>query len=574
MSIGNPFGSGAGPAHQVDRLLGESYHVVKAVSDRLDSLGNVLEAADEFAQIKTDIQDKLDRIIYVTDAPYNAVGDGVTDDSAKIQAAIDANKGGTIVLPAGKIFLAAGIVLSGATYNGTTIIVLGTFKLKASGGVPNQSDVPVFTGFRIHDCERITIDAPGMLDGNRTAQSAWQQHHLITVTGARNLVFPYLRAKEIRGDVIVTTTKTNVVPFLEADQTKGVVIGTIDVRNIEDDGRNAISIVSGDDITIGQIISKKVGGIIFNSSLGVLERMPGGFNIEGDGPAHRQRRIRVGSVIVETIGTSGVCVIGYSMTNNPAARDWTAQDIEISSFSVTHTGDEIGGPIVLRAKDVSLYGTLRRTQTTTRLAGVSFDYADRINAILTVFGCSNALTCGFADYVNDSDITISAPDRIVALVASGVNRTVFRGNAGKGQGAGSYGILISAAEGRTGLTQNGVTYSVDIPADVSGTSHGVYARPDVTFIDCAITNCSFAGYPSSQTQVRLDSFLPTRNVHGRSDAATQPTLGAYTKGDYVAAKSPIITSGKVLMGWLRLTDGNAHVAGTDWTPLYVPVAAA
>jgi hypothetical protein len=55
------------------------------------------------------------RLCNVTSAPFNAVGDGTTDDTAALQRAVDAcgdlADGGTVLLPAGKVFLSGCVPL-------------------------------------------------------------------------------------------------------------------------------------------------------------------------------------------------------------------------------------------------------------------------------------------------------------------------------------------------------------------------------------------------------------------------------------------------------------------------------
>lgn len=50
--------------------------------------------------------------------------------------------------------------------------------------------------------------------------------------------------------------------------------------------------------------------------------------------------------------------------------------------------------------------------------------------------------------------------------------------------------------------------------------------------------------------------------------AAQPTTGSYTIGDFVFNTAPSIASGKVLIGWSRLTTGSGHVLNTDWAACY------
>jgi hypothetical protein len=54
-----------------------------------------------------------------------------------------------------------------------------------------------------------------------------------------------------------------------------------------------------------------------------------------------------------------------------------------------------------------------------------------------------------------------------------------------------------------------------------------------------------------------------------TQSAAMPTVGTYSVNDFVWNSAPTIGAGKVLLGWSRLTTGNAHVALTDWSPCYV-----
>jgi hypothetical protein len=50
-------------------------------------------------------------------------------------------------------------------------------------------------------------------------------------------------------------------------------------------------------------------------------------------------------------------------------------------------------------------------------------------------------------------------------------------------------------------------------------------------------------------------------------SAAQPTTGTYVTGHFVACSAPVVSAGQPFLGWLRLTTGSTHVAGTDWTPV-------
>lgn len=64
-----------------------------------------------------------------------------------------------------------------------------------------------------------------------------------------------------------------------------------------------------------------------------------------------------------------------------------------------------------------------------------------------------------------------------------------------------------------------------------------------------------------------DSVDIVNNFKGRrvESAATMPSTGAYTVGDFVRNTTPALDgSSMAIRGWLRLVTGSAHVSGTDW----------
>jgi hypothetical protein len=54
-------------------------------------------------------------------------------------------------------------------------------------------------------------------------------------------------------------------------------------------------------------------------------------------------------------------------------------------------------------------------------------------------------------------------------------------------------------------------------------------------------------------------------------ANTPPTDGYYFLGQTVLSRRAIVDTGSLLLGFRRITDGSAHIAGTDWQPLYASI---
>ncbi|WP_342643439.1 right-handed parallel beta-helix repeat-containing protein [Rhodoligotrophos ferricapiens] len=77
------------------------------------------------------------------------------------------------------------------------------------------------------------------------------------------------------------------------------------------------------------------------------------------------------------------------------------------------------------------------------------------------------------------------------------------------------------------------------------------------FQDCNPTSPTFGQFSSV-----TDSGFMLSN-------GSMPSAGYFRRGQLVRNNSPALASGKVLLGWMRLTNGNGHVLNTDWSPVYM-----
>ena len=90
----------------------------------------------------------------------------------------------------------------------------------------------------------------------------------------------------------------------------------------------------------------------------------------------------------------------------------------------------------------------------------------------------------------------------------------------------------------------------------------------MTYVDCAIADCAFNGYSGYGSQMGFYTFLPSRNVQGRTFATAMPGTGYWKQGDFVENVAPAVSGNRVILGWSRLTTQSTNVAGTDWVPAY------
>lgn len=433
-------------------------------------------------------------VINVMAPQYGAVGDGVTDDTVAIQAALDAGKGQTILIPAGT-FLAGGLTMIGSSYDGTTIQCIGELKLKADGGVNNFHGV--FGGLIVQSVDRVTLDL--RWNGNRAAQSDREFVHCVVLAGVTNIRIPSLVGREVRGDVCIIY---ETIPNTSGANSRNVSIGRITGINTADDGRNTLSVISCDGLTVDVLESYKVGGVVG----GV--QMPGGFDIEPELSTHRVNDVVVSSLNVTTAGSSGLAVLGVAITND-ATRDWNVQRVTIHKARVS--GTSLTRPIVKRVRDGNI--AVESICTGTRTEGGYLDFLDRVTVDITTRHSSVGCYLGYADFIYDSDITVRTSDFTTAGISvAGIGRSTVRGRVFDSI-AGVRGVAFGQ-NGRGGMTQNGVKYEVDVPYDgVLTTGYWNDSGAPLNFANgTCIRNCDLTGYASLGAAVT--GAFPLFNVQG------------------------------------------------------------
>jgi hypothetical protein len=310
---------------------------------------------------------------------YGVVGDGASDDSQALQKAIDAHKGKTIVIPADMHILAAGIRLDGPAYDGTTLQVDGSFKLLPDQGRANLSGA--WIGLIVRDCSDVTIT--GHFDGNRSNMNDREHIFLIALAGTHRTKIPNLDITEIRGDGLYVSSLNF---SAESRPTDNLTIGTMKVSNSDDDGRNAVSLISAVNVSIDNLDSQRVGAVVERTL------QPGGFDIEPSHPWQQVKDVHIGTLRVLTAANSGLGIIGSAQpAGNNAA--WNVSRVTIDYFSLVRTGKTPTGVLLIRSSDLTLKGSVNFHDVHgAAVAGGSFT-----NAHIKLTSVTNAELAGIAN---------------------------------------------------------------------------------------------------------------------------------------------------------------------------------
>lgn len=144
-----------------------------------------------------------------------------------------------------------------------------------------------------------------------------------------------------------------------------------------------------------------------------------------------------------------------------------------------------------------------------------------------------------------------------------------------------FGVWMNASTGVT-VESNRFRNVSAVIENGSGALFGLYRR-NIVYADIAAMGFSTSnkgvGIGSRTGIENLNYYIhedsnPFSATYGRQlsqniyASNTMPSTGTYLPGHFVYNTNPVVAASKVVIGWMRLTLGSAHVLNTDWTAVY------
>lgn len=404
--------------------------------------------------------------IMVTDPAFGAVGDGVVDDTAHIQAAIDyanAAGGGVVTVPEGVYMISADTGSSIWTDAGGIKMKDNVTLVLAQGAVLRAIPVttPVSKIIRVYNVSNVSILGAGTIDGNRAnavvATGEWG--YGVSLNGSQNVTLDGFRSINCWGDGI------NLQRLALADFTspKNVLI-----RNVicDNNRRQGLSIEDGVDIV--------VENGLFSNTLGALPMC--GIDIEppdGNGNVSNvtlrnnifRNNARRGVTVAESARVSNVIIdkCTFDSNGNGGGGAATSQFYAIMAGSGLSIRDckFIGSVIddcvrVDGAKD-GVRITNCDIDKNLYLYGTALLTGFPVGSVVSNNTIRGTIKCQYQSFINIVDNTILPPDASNGIDFSGtvtVNHVKITGNMIRG---GFNGIKLNAAQPMTtGVIANNI----------------------------------------------------------------------------------------------------------------------
>src|SRR3990167_849540 len=360
---------------------------------------------------------------------YGAVGDGVTDDAAAIQAALNAvpTGGGTVFFPGGSTYM----VGTQLNVKSNTTIQLGQATLKALAALEVASDYAILElGSTTANFSRIRVIG-GTIDGNR-----------LKITGIRFRTFGAFKVSD------------------------SYVFGT----TIKKCGRDANIILTGEANALYSVTAEE------------SENVQAGTNANIFVTAVTTRRCKV----IECIARNGV-----GGSRGIVVEDLVERILIESCFVYGNAGggiDLLGAGVGSKLKDIEVKGchSYDNVSVTTIPKGIFASFTDGVqiignhcigngNAGIVIDNCDEAVIVGNTSKNNSQNTTL-----VAGIYLSNGNRGLFVGNRcfdDQGTKTQQYGILLTAGAAACEVIGNIVSGNIADGVRIdAGTDHHVYGN--------------------------------------------------------------------------------------------------
>lgn len=214
----------------------------------------------EHPEATTTVQDHsltIDKMVvgtlgYVTPQMFGAVGDGVVDDTAAIQAAVNAHL---------NVYIPSGTYLVNGKYNDWTDPHMGGIKLRSGQRLHMAADCTIqvatndgafYNAISVYQCKDVEIRG-GKIVGERqthTNTAASLQGYGIDVIESENVLIDNVDISEMRGDAIIVNGIYDTVDGVTqcmSEYSNGI---TIQNCNLHDCERQGITVLAGNNVVM------------------------------------------------------------------------------------------------------------------------------------------------------------------------------------------------------------------------------------------------------------------------------------------------------------------------------------
>lgn len=226
---------------------------------------------------------------------YGATGDGVTDDTAAVQAACTAANG--VFFPSGTYKVTSPITLKSNNMvfgEGASSVILYT------GTATSQGALYANSGSASTYVENLVVQNIKILGTVATAGFS-EFVHLISFHGVRNCLIDSCEIVGFRGDGIIFGSGLNDNPLPNSSTERhniDVTISNCYIDGVNNDNRNGISVIDGDGVNIENNYFTRC----------TRSNMPGAIDIEPDAGVFYARTgdLSAGSAVVSSVSTAGL----------------------------------------------------------------------------------------------------------------------------------------------------------------------------------------------------------------------------------------------------------------------------